>query len=60
MKTCIENAYCYEYDITFIMECTFDENNDCHSIEVKGFYYGTPTDEANKQYYGYLKCTFDK
>ena len=59
MKTEIYGIYSKEYDITFIMEEKFTDDDSPISLEVKGFYYGEPDDEANKTFYNDLKAEFD-
>lgn len=48
----IYTVYSKEEDLTFIMEETES------SLEVKGFYFGEPEDDATKKYYGDLKAEF--
>jgi hypothetical protein len=59
MRTEIYGVYSREYDITFIMEEKFTNDNEPVTLEVKGFYYGEPDDRFNKEYYGKTKCRFD-
>lgn len=58
-KKIIYTAYCETTDTTIIFEDVQNiETGDILSTEVKGFYFGEPKDEANKQYYGKLKAEF--
>lgn len=59
MRTEIYGIYQQNYDITFVMEEKFTNDNEPVSLEVKGFYYGEPDEELNKEYYGKTKCRFD-
>jgi hypothetical protein len=40
------------------MEETFDDENNCVALEVKGFYFGEPNDSATKTFYNDLKAEF--
>lgn len=54
----IYTAYSEEQDLTFIMQ----ENTmsgKLLSVEVVGFYYGRPDEQATKQYIGKLEATFE-
>lgn len=53
MKKDIYVIYSKESDITFIMEdiCLGDDEIETH---VRGFYYGNPSDENTKKYFGCL------
>lgn len=46
-------VYAEADDMTFIME---DKDG---TVEVKGFYFGSPDAEATKKYYGSLKAEFE-
>jgi hypothetical protein len=59
MKKEVYGIYQEESDITFIMEATFDENNDVKSLEVKGFYHGEPNKKANEDFYNDLIAYYD-
>lgn len=48
----IYTVYAEKDDITFIMK----ESD--HNIEVVGFYFGEPDEEATKEYQGKLKADF--
>lgn len=55
----IYGIYQEEYDITFIMEETRDEQGDSViALEVVGFYYGEPDDRLNREFYGSRKAIF--
>ena len=58
MKKETYTVFSKESDITFIMEDTFDNDNELVSTEVKGFYYGVPDKEATFQFYGKLKAEY--
>ena len=51
----IYTVYAESDDMTFIMEKS-KTNDDELVVEVKGFYYGEPNDQATKEYYGNLKA----
>ena len=53
MKKDIYVIYSKESDITFIMEdiCIGDDEIETH---IRGFYYGNPSDENTKKYFGCL------
>ena len=40
------------------MEECFTDDGEPVSLEVKGFYYGEPTEHDNKTFYGDLKADF--
>ncbi|GEM_PF-6294953 len=52
-KPQVYTMYSAEGDMTFIME---DKGN---TTSVVGFYYGTPDDEATKEFYGKTTATFE-
>lgn len=54
----IYSIYSLEADITTIFEDTFNSSGDLLCVEVRGFYFGKPTEENTKQYYGKLKAVF--
>lgn len=58
MKKEVYGIYAAEHDITFVMEECFTDNGEPISLEVKGFYYGEPTELDNKTFYGDLKADF--
>lgn len=58
MKTKVYNAYSEENDMTFILEDTYNGDT-VVKTEVKGFYYGTPSIEANCGFYGKLTAEFE-
>ena len=60
MQTKIYTIYSEEANMTFIMEDTYDTDQELLiSTEVKGFYYGDPDDEATKIFYGEVKTEFE-
>ena len=58
-KSNIETVYVPEKDMTIIFEETTDDNDNPTSTEVKGFYYGSPSDDETKKFTGKLKATYD-
>lgn len=58
MTTEVYGIYAHEYDITFVMEEKFTDDGEPYSLEVKGFYYGRPDEQANKVFYGDLIAHF--
>lgn len=58
MKTNVYGIYASSEDITFVMEEKFTDDGEPYSLEVKGFYYGEPTDTDNKLFYGDLIAKF--
>lgn len=58
-KSNIETVYVPEKDMTIIFEETTDDNNNPTSTEIKGFYYGSPSDDETKKFTGKLKATYD-
>lgn len=58
MKKEVYGMYAPAYDITFVMEEYFTDEGEPVSLEVKGFYYGEPTEHDNKTFYGDLKADF--
>lgn len=59
MKKEIYTTYAPDTDITFIMEDTYNKDNELILTEVKGFYYGKPNEENTEMCYGDLKADFD-
>lgn len=55
----VYGIYAPDHDITFVMEKRFTDDGEPVSLEVKGFYYGEPTENANRTFYGDLKADFD-
>lgn len=53
----IYTVYASNDDITFIMRDTMNDDG-LVSVEVIGFYYGTPNVEATMQFKNKLKATF--
>lgn len=51
----IYEAYASANDITFILEDTFDEDGEIISTECVGWYYGEPSEDDTKRFYGKLK-----
>lgn len=41
------------------MEESYNDDGDCISLEVKGFYFGEPDEKENKAFYGDYKVEFD-
>ena len=58
-KSNIETVYVPEKDMTIIFEETTDDNDNPASTEIKGFYYGSPSDDETKKFTGKLKATYD-
>lgn len=58
MKKIVYGIYAPDHNITFVMEKYFTDNGEPISLEVKGFYYGEPTEFDNKTFYGDLKADF--
>lgn len=58
MKNTIYTPYSPEYDMTFIVRDTFDENGDFKTTEVIGFYYGAPDETATAIFIGKLKAEY--
>jgi hypothetical protein len=58
MRKEVYGIYTPDYDITFVMEEYFTDDGEPVSLEVKGFYYGEPTELDNKTFYGDLKAEF--
>lgn len=58
-KSNIETVYVPEKDMTIIFEETTDDNDNPTSTEIKGFYYGSPSDDETKKFTGKLKATYD-
>lgn len=59
MKTEVYGMYAPNYDITFVMEEKFTDDDEPVSLEVKGFYYGEPNEYCNKTFYGDLIAHFN-
>ena len=57
MKKTVYTTYSDEAEMTFILEDIYD-NDECVATEIKGFYYGEPSDELTEEYYGKLKADF--
>lgn len=58
-KSNIETVYVPEKDMTIIFEETTDDNDNPTSTEIKGFYYGSPSDNETKKFTGKLKATYN-
>ena len=58
MKKAVYGIYAPDYDITFVMEECCADDGEPISLEVKGFYYGEPTEHDNKTFYGDLIAHF--
>ena len=58
-KSNIETVYVPEKDMTIIFEETTDDNDNPTSTEIKGFYYGSPSDDETKKFTGKLKAIYD-
>lgn len=54
----VYGIYAPDHDITFVMEEYFTDDGEPISLEVKGFYYGEPTELDNKTFYGDLRANF--
>ena len=53
----IHTVYAQSDDLTFIMEDTYWDG-EIVSMEVKGFYFGKPDEEATKKFYEDYKAEF--
>jgi hypothetical protein len=58
MESKVYGVYAPEHDLTFVMEEKFTDSGEPYTLEVKGFYYGAPDDEATKIFYGDLIARF--
>lgn len=58
MRREVYGIYQKEYDLTFVMEEKFTDSGEPYTLEVKGFYYGEPDEEATKTFYGDLIARF--
>lgn len=55
----VYSVYSEEGDMTFIMEDIIDKTNESFiSSEVKGFYFGRPSNKDDQYFYGKLKATY--
>lgn len=54
----VYDIYQERHGITFIMEECLTKDGEPISLEVKGFYYGEPTDLDNRTFYGDFKAIF--
>ena len=59
MKKELYGVYAPNWDITFVMEDTTDQNGEIVSTECVGWYYGEPTDVDNETFKGKLKVRYD-
>lgn len=58
MRKSVYGIYAPDHDITFVMEEYFTDDGEPVSLEVKGFYFGEPTEIDNETFYGDLKADF--
>lgn len=58
LKNKIYTSYSSETDMTTIFEDKFSNDGSVASTEVKGFYFGKPTEELTKQFYGKIKAEY--
>ena len=58
MENTIYTPYSPEYDMTFIVRDTFDEDGVLKNTEVIGFYYGEPDETVTADFIGKLKAEF--
>jgi hypothetical protein len=58
MRKEIYTTYAPAADMTFIMEDTFNADNECTGTECVGWYYGEPTDDNTEYYKGKLKAEY--
>ena len=58
MRKVTYTAYAPDADMTFILEDTYDENDNIISTECVGFYYGDPADLLTEKYKGDLKAEY--
>lgn len=54
----VYTSYSSETDMTTIFEDRFTNDGNIASTEVKGFYFGKPTQELTKEYYGKTKAEY--
>lgn len=54
----IETAFASDQDITFILECIYNDSGEPLSLECVGWHFGEPTEDS-KHYKGNLKAIFD-
>ena len=54
----IETAFASDQDITFILECVYNDSGDLLSMECVGWHFGEPNEDS-KHYKGNLKATFE-
>lgn len=54
----IISGYIPTMDITVIFEDTYNSNDDLIKQELKGFYYGQPNEQYDKEFYNDLVATF--
>ena len=59
MKKELYGVYAPSWDMTFIMEDTYNENGDPISSECVGWYHGEPTEEDNETFKGKLKASYE-
>ena len=59
MKKELYGVYAPNWDITFVMEDTTDQNGDVISTECVGWYYGEPSNKDNEHFKGKLKAHYD-
>lgn len=59
MRKSVYGIYAPDHDITFVMEEYLTDDGEFVSTEVKGFYFGEPTEIDNETFYGDLKAEFD-
>ena len=51
-------SYSVETDMTFILEEIYNDEGETISVEIKGFYFGQPEEQATNDFYGKLKVEF--
>lgn len=56
----VYHTYSQESDMTFILEDTMNMDTEALvKVEIKGFYYGEPSDDLTEKYYGELVVEFE-
>lgn len=54
----IYTSYSFDTDITTIFEDTLDCDGNLLRVEVRGFYFGEPSEKNTQQYYGKMKADY--
>ena len=59
MKKELYGVYAPSWDMTFIVEDTYNENGDLLSTECVGWYHGEPDERDNETFKGKLKASYE-